>query len=461
MRAQVLSRSVVSRGVAMALTVAMVMVAGCVVEEEDGPNRGNNNNNNTGGGSNLTGWYTNNPTAANYNISTAAQLEGLAELVNGGNNFDGKTITLTADINLSSYNASNTAFNNGRGWIPIGNGSNNNRRFAGTFNGNGKVVRGLFINNNTGSHFGLFGHLRGMVKDLGIEDANINGNSHVGAVAGQIDNNGMIMDCYSTGMVRASGSYLGGIVGLISGGSNVTYCHSTATVSGTGSVGGIAGRNHGSVENTYFIGSVSGTNNVGGVVGEKLGGSVTTSYSKGSVNGTIAIGGVVGRNATNSGNIANCYSTSTVSGDENTGGVVGYHTTGRVANCYSTGVVNGGSYVGGIVGYNSNVTMMMNAALNSSLNGSTNVSRVAARSLSNLSNLSGSVAFADMKRNDEETVWPNIGAGNLNGADITLEEILADPTMGDRFTEINGWTIVPGYLPGLFGVPEEIPAHLW
>lgn len=47
-----------------------------------------------------TTWY--NDTGSTFTINTAAQLAGLAKLVNEGNNFSGKTITLGADIDLGN-----------------------------------------------------------------------------------------------------------------------------------------------------------------------------------------------------------------------------------------------------------------------------------------------------------------------------------------------------------------------
>ncbi|MDR1943211.1 MAG: hypothetical protein LBQ19_00145, partial [Synergistaceae bacterium] len=56
-------------------------------------------------------WY--NTTDTSFTLTTADQLAGLAELVNGGNNFSGKTVYLGNDISLLGYQA-------GDGWTPIG-----------------------------------------------------------------------------------------------------------------------------------------------------------------------------------------------------------------------------------------------------------------------------------------------------------------------------------------------------
>ena len=54
-----------------------------------------------------TTWYTEGETA--YTISTAAELAGLAKLVNSGTNFEKATVMLDGDIDLE-----------GRPWTPIG-----------------------------------------------------------------------------------------------------------------------------------------------------------------------------------------------------------------------------------------------------------------------------------------------------------------------------------------------------
>ena len=91
-------------------------------------------------------WYT--AGDAPYQISTGKELVYLAQLVNDGNNFSGKTIVLTADIDL-----------NNQAWTPIGNenGFDAELAFSGTFNGDGYTVSGL---NVPDTYFpGLFGQI--------------------------------------------------------------------------------------------------------------------------------------------------------------------------------------------------------------------------------------------------------------------------------------------------------------
>ena len=50
----------------------------------------------------------------------------------------------------------------GNGWTPIGIGT-----YA-TFDGNGKTVSGLYINNDAADNIGLFSTVNGTVKDLNV-----------------------------------------------------------------------------------------------------------------------------------------------------------------------------------------------------------------------------------------------------------------------------------------------------
>jgi len=101
-------------------------------------------------------------------ISVAEELARLAELVNQGHNFKGKTVVLTENIMLNdTANWQNWESNPPQNkWIPIGTEDN---PFIGTFDGNGKVIGGIYIDPKN-THQSLFGDLgsEGIVKNLGI-----------------------------------------------------------------------------------------------------------------------------------------------------------------------------------------------------------------------------------------------------------------------------------------------------
>ncbi len=83
--------------------------------------------------------------AADLKISTLEELEAFRDFVNEGdtNNgkiYEGKTVVLTADIDMSEkYNE------NGLSWTPICDAVHN-FSFAGTFDGDGHIITGLYIN---------------------------------------------------------------------------------------------------------------------------------------------------------------------------------------------------------------------------------------------------------------------------------------------------------------------------
>ncbi|MCL2688421.1 MAG: MBG domain-containing protein [Chitinispirillia bacterium] len=214
------------------------------------------------------GWYLNNSGASNFTVSTAEELAGLADIVNGTwgrsparDDFSGKTITLANDLDLSLFD----------NWVPIGDDLG--REFRGIFDGGNKVISNLTINRpDSRDAQGLFGNIgpNGVVRNLGLVGVNIVGEEFVGGVVGYVYN-GSVVNCYVTGTVAGIGS-VGGIVGFLAEGS-VTNCYSAGTVTGSHShIGGIAGiivRNS-SVANCYSISTVSSTGAyplIGGIVG--------------------------------------------------------------------------------------------------------------------------------------------------------------------------------------------------
>ena len=124
-------------------------------------------------------------------------------------------------------------------WTPIGTDYNN--AYTGTFDGGGHTITGLTV---TGSndYAGLFGRIGsgGTVKNVKLEGVKIesdNDMSSVGGVAGR--SYGTLENCSVSGSVSVSG-IAGGVVGYQSGGF-LTGCSSSATVNAGGVAGGVAG----------------------------------------------------------------------------------------------------------------------------------------------------------------------------------------------------------------------------
>lgn len=344
-----------------------------------------------------TDWYDNNPDALTFYIGTAQELAYLATLVNGNPtvSFDGRTVELTANINLSVFD--NLA-DGGNGWTPIGTVFANS--FSGTFDGKGFTISNLSHRStaatNTNSMSGLFGYLRGgdnerpgdncVVKNLNLVNVNID----------------------------ATGNRVGGLVGW-------TY-------------GGVV------IENVHVQGTIKGNNNVGGIIGGfgsdgARCGAISNSHADVTVIATgNSVGGIAGGLGNGIGTMHNCYVTGTVSGANDVGGLVGAGPAGGPIPC----------------------VVSNSAALNTTVKATgANVGRISGFSTG--FNFINNVALADMGT-DGGTAFPGtfVAEGN-NGANITWTELLAgDGTIGGRFVETNGWTVAAGKLPVLFGEPVVI-----
>ena len=314
-----------------------------------------------------------------YRISNAGQLYWFAALVNSGEH-DSDAV-LTADIIINADMSAEEKL----AWTPIGlyTSAREHVRYAGTFDGAGYTIYGLYYDNTKfdGRNAGLFGTVdaEGVVKNLTLADSVINGATEIGGIAAH--NYGRILGCTVSGTVTGTGA-TGGIVcrnmglvqscinngsvtGATTGGiaaennGEVVSCDNTGAVSGSNSVGGIVGMNDGSVEGSVNTAAVtaSGTH-VGGVVGNHIGGEIVGSGNTGAVTGASDyIGGVAG--VCSGASITRSYNTGIISGNTSksdaVGGVVGAidgtnTTKSVITNCYNTGTVTGRSWVGGIAG---------------------------------------------------------------------------------------------------------------
>ena len=211
--------------------------------------------------------------AAAYEIGRAEHLAMLATLVNAAatNSVWGdKYYKLTTDINLNV-----APYNTGAGWTPIGRDPST-QQFRGHFDGNGKIVSGLFING--GSGVGLFGYISGAtVQNLGVEGS-LTGGNYIGGLAGHIIST-KITNCYAAVNVNSNNFCSGGLVGRVVGGSSITNCYTTGNVYSTNeNVGGLVGTlmTGSSISNCYTTGEVSSAyRRFGGIVGGMGEGNVT------------------------------------------------------------------------------------------------------------------------------------------------------------------------------------------
>ena len=231
--------------------------------------------------------------ASDYNTAFPLRVTGAAGRMGcpsaGCNGYE-----LTADIDLDtngdgSHTSTDTYYNSGAGWTPIG-GDAASDRYAATFKGNGYVVDNMTINRTSNNNnLGLFASIAnaGRVESLGVTNANVTAGEYSGILAG--NNYGEIVACYTTGSLTAS-NFIGGLAGLqasstsLGSASTITSSYSTASVTSSTSaanVGGLVGRvsagtgTTSTIVNSYSTGAVSSG---GGLVGSNNNGSATASY---------------------------------------------------------------------------------------------------------------------------------------------------------------------------------------
>lgn len=205
-----------------------------------------------------------------------------------------------------NIDASATAgWNGGQGFNPIGTDATN---YTGIFDGLGHTLSGLTIVRPGQDSVGLFGVLgsTGTLRNIGLLGGSITGRTYVGGLVGD-NNGGSINNAYATSAV--SGTYIvGGLVGINDGsGSGIlSNVYAIGTVGGANDVGGLVGVNLGAISNAYAAGAVSGTGReVGGLVGlNNPSGKISNTYATGAVSGTGDVGGLVGKN---DGSISSSY----------------------------------------------------------------------------------------------------------------------------------------------------------
>jgi len=149
-------------------------------------------------------------------------------------------------------------------WTSIGS---NSARFTGSYDGNGKIIANLTINDAFVSDQGLFGSIGqgALVENIILENCNITttGGVGIGGIAGS--NFGAIRKCFVSGNITGGG-YTGGIVGANM--ALLQNCSFNGNVTGEQGVGGITGGNSlGLIENCYTTGEVKGETYVGGICG--------------------------------------------------------------------------------------------------------------------------------------------------------------------------------------------------
>ena len=250
-----------------------------------------------------------------YQIANGEQLAYLAQQVNDGNAYSGVYFELTADIDLGGKD--------GREWTPISYGGydkNDNRLkttdFAGIFNGKGHTISDLKIGENGASkHTGLFGYSSGTIRNLYLDNVNIDSWNGIGAICD--NNSGTIEACgVNSGTLKTAGSNGGNIGGICENNYGIiSKCYNMADIAGGSENGGICAVNDSvaTLKNCYNGGSIDAVGGISnGGISAKNSGTISSCLNfgrLGSANG-VAYYGICGNGT---GTMENCYNDSDVS----------------------------------------------------------------------------------------------------------------------------------------------------
>ena len=228
-------------------------------------------------------------------------------------------------------------------WTPIGS-----KKYQGTFDGNGKTIRNLFIS-STSNEIGFFGCAADCrIKNITFDNAKVKGNDNcsTGILAGYAGSC-VIENIKTTGNCSVEGQYeTGGIAGRANG--NISNCENHAIVKGLHSVGGIVGicfDSENSITSCANYGEITGTEDfVGGIIGYFGEGSLQNSVNNGNVTGDARVGNLIGyANICNINNVLGIGNITANYADCN-GLIVGY-------------IVDASSTASGILAYNSSAKM--------------------------------------------------------------------------------------------------------
>ncbi len=284
-----------------------------------------------------TAWYDGaDANATTYTIETAADLAGLAVLVEEGNTFAGKTINVddsVETIDLGDHY-----------WLPIGRDATD-KCFSGSFNGNGVAITNMTVdnskvNNNSGAEQGLFGMVRTDSADNNITIGNF---SLTGSLTSTVAKNGFVVGCIYTGVAATITIENISVDGTVS----------ISTTQGSGGILGYSQINNASatlkfknIINNVSVADSSSPKYAGGMIAQ-----THSSTNKGTINientvvkgnvrsGSGVAGGMIGwANGTGPVNYTNCLVLgNVVSTSSDEGSFVAYigsaKTTHTITNC--------------------------------------------------------------------------------------------------------------------------------
>lgn len=285
-------------------------------------------------------WYTDNPEAEEYDLWDAADLAGLAYLVNNDIEYfnssksnNGKIVRLRAPVDMSAHY-----------WEPIGtfrvdDYTDVSPCFFGTFDGGNHAISGIVVKNDgtdKSVYAGFFGYIERDSKNpnfdfdvyryprllsINIVNAYIEGADKVMVYNDPKSPNTWEVEPIAAGIVAYADA---GTIGTA-----VYDCTFSGFVSGYHAAGIVGKNNTGGAVSCVNMGGVSAVHYAGGIIAiMDNGADIEQCTNEGPVASSFAAGGIAGAHGTNSGwhpgDIRYCSSTGPVYGEQYSGAIAGY-----------------------------------------------------------------------------------------------------------------------------------------
>ncbi|WNS46257.1 chitobiase/beta-hexosaminidase C-terminal domain-containing protein [Paenibacillus sp. MMS20-IR301] len=304
-------------------------------------------------------WYMKDKNAINFQITTEAELAGLAGIVNGSIagagkfDFADRTVTIMNPIHIQS-----------KQWVPIGDKKEN--PFEGTFEGSNHLIDGLTLQ-PVYTYSGLFGVIgtKAVVQNINLEPLSVAGNGETGVLAGINLGTVKNADLKLLNGLKVSGGIVGGLIGSNSGpisGLNLTLDGGSRieTIADGGIAGGLIGENNVDLTAADYvfhdkegsIGSAADNALVGGLIGVQTGDVTGLSFE-----------------------VNSRYKISTTGVESVTGGMIGQFISGRAADLkltFADGTIGASgldSILGGIIGQSDRENSISNVTVSGSYSG--------------------------------------------------------------------------------------------
>ena len=179
-------------------------------------------------------------------------------------------------------------------WTPIGTAD---APFNAVLDGKGFTISNLYISNTEYAALIAYAGENVVIKNLTLEDVNINSTKYAAGVVCMADSDGLTIENVKVSGTITATSYAGGIVGIADGVSvNINACENSADVTANRAGGIVAWANaSANIENVTNLGDITGSVGASGIA-HCVAGTIKNAVNNGDItsNGTEPAAGVAG-----------------------------------------------------------------------------------------------------------------------------------------------------------------------